>query len=69
MEKDRVRHRAIGRAWELFAIMDDDGRCVGLFAKDPERPTVVDVTDDVRKLVDHPAAGSTATPKPGAITP
>lgn len=42
-------------AWELFAIMEDD-KCVGVIAKNPNRPQAIDILEDVRALLAEPQA-------------
>lgn len=42
--------KVFGKCWQLFAVMDD-GKFTGVVAKDPERPSVIDVTYDLRELL------------------
>lgn len=37
--------------WELFAVMNDDGKLLGIVAKDPNKPSVIDITYDLQKLI------------------
>lgn len=37
---------SVGQAWQLFAVMDDD-KLLRIVAKNPDRPQVIDVTDDI----------------------
>lgn len=41
----------VGEAWELFGIMDDEGHLTRVVAKNPNRPAVYDVTDNLRSLL------------------
>lgn len=38
------------RAWEIYAAMDGE-RLVGIYAKDPNRPSVIDITEDLARLI------------------
>jgi hypothetical protein len=49
-----TRAQPLGRACELYAIMDGDV-LKAIVAKDPNRPQVIDVTDDLARLVFHKA--------------
>lgn len=40
-----------GTAWELFAVMDENNNLTRVVAKDPNRPSVIDVTDDIVRLL------------------
>ena len=46
------------KAWQLYAVMDGD-KCVKVVAKNPDEPSVIDVTADIAELI--AANGHTAT--------
>ena len=41
-----------GQVWEMFALMKD-GKLVGVVAKDPNRPAVTDITEDLARRLLH----------------
>lgn len=39
-----------GEAWELYAVMKD-GELVGVVARNPNRPSVIDITNKLARLL------------------
>ena len=37
--------REKGEVWEMHVLLDENGKVVSIYAKDPGRPVVVDITD------------------------
>lgn len=42
--------------WELFAVMEGD-KFIGVVAKDPNRPVVIDITTELAKKLHHARSG------------
>jgi hypothetical protein len=53
--------RNLGQAWELFAIMDG-GKLKSLVAKNPNRRQVIDITEEIGKLLAE-CKGSSSMPE------
>jgi hypothetical protein len=45
-------NKDVGQTCEMFAIMED-GKLVMVVAKNPDRPVVIDITDDLARLLHH----------------
>lgn len=50
--------RSLKAVWSVYAVMDENEKLVGLVAKNPDRPTVLDIVDDLKTLINPPKAPS-----------